>query len=149
MTRPQTNEPLYNACGGFLLPCCGHEDLDHWITETEQGCNKCGCQDRGPESVEPTRSGVEQLAGILAAAGTMRFDPTHTESVIEGRLARHGIDYEYFAEWLRARGVGTGIDVDRLREAIDKISDGGNFPLAGDSADDLATEYARLSEEGS
>jgi hypothetical protein len=55
------------------------------------------------QAVAALNVGVEQLAGILASAGTMRFDPTHTEAVIEGRLARHGIDYEYIAEWLRGR----------------------------------------------
>jgi hypothetical protein len=62
----------------------------------------CTCYVRF-DSGQPSTVGVEQLAGILAAAGTMRFDPTHTEAVIEGRLARHGIDYEYIAEWLRGR----------------------------------------------
>lgn len=31
-----------------LLPCCDHEDLDHQITGTKQGCLRCDCQDRGP-----------------------------------------------------------------------------------------------------
>ena len=44
MARLNASEPRPTG----WLECCGHEDLDHWVTETDQGCHKCGCQDRGP-----------------------------------------------------------------------------------------------------
>ena len=39
------------------------------------------------------------------------------------------------------------LDVDRLAQAIVNLTDGDNFPLASDSADDLAAEYASLAEQ--
>ena len=46
-----------------------------------------------------------RLVRMLAASGTMRFDPSDMLAVIDGRLDRHGIDYGYIAELLALRGV--------------------------------------------
>lgn len=40
---PRDDEWHKDQWGAPMLDCCGHVDIDHWITETKQGCLRCDC----------------------------------------------------------------------------------------------------------
>ena len=68
------NKPYIGVAGETLLSCCGHEDLEHWITEDEQGCEKCDCQDRGPWPVQSPLVD-DRAEGDIDAYAKWRRDP--------------------------------------------------------------------------